>query len=66
MDKVHSIICSSDVQYSWLSLQLNVHMSLGHNPFRVNDNMHERMGSPRFRATQIFLGSKGNLGKASF
>ena len=29
-------------------------MSLGHSPFRVNDNIYEPVGSPKFRATQIF------------
>ena len=59
-------MCSSDVQYSLLSLQLNVHVSLGHSPCRVNDNMHERMGSPKFRATLIFWAAREIWAKQVF
>ena len=41
-------------------------MSLGHSPFRVNDNMHEHMGSPKFRTTQIFWAAREIWAKSVF
>ena len=41
-------------------------MRLGHSPFRVNDNMHERIGSPKFRATQIFWAAREIWAKPAF
>ena len=41
-------------------------MSLGHSPFRVNDNMHEHMGSPKFRATQSFWAAREIWAKPVF
>ena len=41
-------------------------MSLGHSPFRVNDNMHEHMGSTKFRATQIFWAAREIWAKPVF